>query len=103
MSVHIPASWAASGHVPDVCVAHGQPTADRIAVRFYSRPPFWTYLVIPLGGLILGLIIALIFMYTIRKTVVAVWPYCPSCRGLRVRNLVLGLVLLVAGGAGVVF
>lgn len=97
MSVHVPASWAASGYVPDICVAHGQPTEDRTAVRFHSRPPLWVYPLFVLGGLIL----AVIAIYAVRKTVHAVWPYCPSCRALRARNVVLALMLLAFGGLGV--
>jgi hypothetical protein len=100
MAVRIPAPWAVTGHgVPNMCVAHGQPTADRIVVRIYSRPPFWLYLLVPLGGVILAVIV----WYAIRRTMVAVWPYCPSCRVLRIRNVVLAVMLGVAGGLGVPF
>jgi hypothetical protein len=88
VNAQIPANWVAAGYgVPDVCSRHGEPALDRKRVRFISRPPQWSYVLIVFGALIFVIVAA-----AMRKTVWApAWPFCARCREYRKRMAGIGL------------
>jgi hypothetical protein len=80
MDVAVPVPWVASGHLPPLCARHGTP-ATRLAKRkFYSRTPFWVFVLIPFS-----LLIAAIVMAAIRTTVRGQLPACATCTSERRR------------------
>jgi hypothetical protein len=94
--VQIPsAQVTAARHLPQVCARHGR-LADRVKpLRFASRPPVWTYALIPLG-----LLFFVIAVVVVRKDVWAPrWPWCSRCGTLRVVRLVAGLTLFAGAFA----
>src|SRR6185436_15165607 len=96
---HIPSHWVAVGYgVPEVCTRHGQPAVERKKVTVVSRPPGWSY------ALLLARAIPFAIVATaVRKTVKApVWPFCPECKRIRTRNLLIGLGVFVGGIALIV-
>jgi hypothetical protein len=94
----IPATWVAAGYgTPTVCARHGEPAQPRAKVRFISRPPAWSYILI-----IIGAVIFLIVVLATRKTVTApAWPFCEKCRAMRSRLAMIGWS--VAGAAVLLF
>jgi hypothetical protein len=94
----IPATWVAAGYgIPTVCARHGAPAQPRAKVRFISRPPTWSYILI-----IAGAVIFLIVVLATRKTVLApAWPFCEKCRAMRRRLAMIGWS--VASGAVLLF
>src|SRR2546421_475849 len=91
MNAQIPANWVAAGHgVPDVCSRHGEPAQDRKRVRFISKPPQWSYVLI-----VVGLIVFVIVAAALRKSVWApAWPFCPRCREYRKKMVSIGLAIV---------
>ncbi|GAA1040444.1 hypothetical protein GCM10009557_61790 [Virgisporangium ochraceum] len=89
-SVRIPsAQVTAARDLPRVCARHGRPADQLKSLRFSSRPPAWTYALIPLG--LLFFLIAIVVM---RNDVWAPsWPWCDRCGRLRVVRLLTGLAL----------
>ena len=74
--IYLPTPMIMSGQgIPARCVLHGEPANATRKVRFYSKPPMWTYLL-----LLLSIGIAVIVMLVIRKKVAALrWPFCARC------------------------
>lgn len=97
MSTRIPANAVAVGQgLPDVCVRHGEPATQRKKVQLFSKPPAWSYALLPVW------IVFLFVVFATRKTVKApAWPFCDRCRTQRTRMLVAGLVVLAASVGGV--
>ena len=106
--MQIPPGVVASGALPAVCVAHGEPTAGARAVRFRSRAPVWVALVCVLS-LPVGLVVALVLRKTVRSSA---WPVCAGCVRWRAGRgraaaftglgtvVCLGLTFVVGGGGG---
>ncbi|WIM94991.1 hypothetical protein ACTOB_007052 [Actinoplanes oblitus] len=92
MSIAIPSSLVQNGTgIPDVCSRHGQPAALRKPVKFWSKPPVWSYFLIAFGALPF-----LIVTLVIRKEVRAeAWPFCPECAKLHKNRLIIGIGLML--------
>jgi hypothetical protein len=103
VSVDIPARIASSpGATLQVCARHGE-RADRPArVVFRSRPPAWTFVLIPLGVLPFAIVATILQ----KRITSPAWPFCPRCREARngrvaagIGLVFLGIVVLVAVSA----
>jgi hypothetical protein len=71
------AQVTAAQDLPQVCARHGRATNHVKSLRFASRPPAWTYALIPLG-----LVIFLIAVVVVRKDVWAPkWPCAAGAAG----------------------
>ncbi|GAA4590539.1 hypothetical protein BJY16_009267 [Actinoplanes octamycinicus] len=105
MSIAIPASLVQNGTgIPDVCSRHGEAASLRKPVKFWSKPPAWSYLLIFFGALPF-----LIVTLVLRKEVQAqAWPFCEQCVKLHKTRLAIGIPLIallpigfgLAGSAG---
>jgi hypothetical protein len=96
--VRIPAAYVSTGWgTPAVCARHGATATGHKPVRFISRVPGWAYPLLVFGG-----VVFLIVVLVLRKEVRAArWPFCPRCSHERMNRLVIGIVLAVAGIAGI--
>ncbi|NMO51155.1 hypothetical protein HH310_08135 [Actinoplanes sp. TBRC 11911] len=96
--VRIPAAYVSTGWgTPTVCVRHGLPAAGHKPARFISRVPGWAYPLVLAGG-----VVFLIVVRAVQKEVRAArWPFCPRCSRDRMSRMVIGIVLAVAGVAGI--
>jgi hypothetical protein len=94
VEVRIPARFVATGWgTPTVCTRHGEPAVEQKPVRFISRNPGWSYLL-----LLAGVIVFVIVASAIRKSVAAAaWPFCARCAEERKRGLTIGLGIVAAG------
>ncbi|MET8153537.1 hypothetical protein ACIBSW_38835 [Actinoplanes sp. NPDC049668] len=92
MSIGIFSSLVSSGDgVPGVCARHGELAVLRKQVRFISKPPGWTYVL-----LLIGAVPFLIAVMVLRKEVKAeAWPFCAQCRDLHKQRTLIGLGLLL--------
>ncbi|GLW35100.1 hypothetical protein [Actinoplanes regularis] len=91
MSIAIPSGLVHNGAgIPDLCSRHGESASVRKPVKFWSKPPAWSYLLIIIGALPF-LIVTLI----LRKEVQAqAWPFCPQCVTLRKNRMIIGISLM---------
>ncbi|BCJ41934.1 hypothetical protein GCM10010168_88300 [Actinoplanes ianthinogenes] len=91
MSIAIPSSLVQNGTgIPDVCARHGEAAVLRKSVKFWSKPPAWSYLLLLLGALPF-----LIVVMVLRKEVQAqAWPFCEQCVKLHKQRLTIGLILV---------
>jgi hypothetical protein len=98
MLTYLPANWVSAGQgMPTVCSRHGRAATVR-GVTLVSRPSPWTY---PL--IVVSLLIYAIIAWATRKEIQArAWPFCPSCRHLRIARLAGGAVVF-AGGIAAIF
>jgi hypothetical protein len=85
----------AARDLPQVCARHGRPADQMKSLRFASRPPVWTYALIPLG--LLFFLIAVVVMRT--DVWAPKWPWCSRCGRLRVVRLLAGLTLFAGAFA----
>jgi hypothetical protein len=87
----LPAALVAGGQgLPSVCSRHGNPAAGSLRVRFVSKPPVWTYVLLLAGALPFVIVVMVL-----RKTVDArTWPVCSGCRSRRRTALLTGFGML---------
>jgi hypothetical protein len=78
--VEIPAVWVAEGHLPPTCARHGVPMTTWTSRSFYTRTPWWVFLLF-----VVSLLIALIVSLAIRTTVSGRLPSCSRCKTERRR------------------
>jgi len=91
--IYLPTPMIMSGQgIPSRCVLHGEPAVTTKKIRFFSKPPTWTYLL-----LLLSIGVAVIVMLAIRKKVTAPrWPFCARCV-VRRRNFLVAMWACLAG------
>jgi hypothetical protein len=92
MSIAIPASLIENGTgIPHVCARHGESAVVGKPVKFWSKPPIWSY---PL--IVIGVLPFVIVTLLVRKEVRAsAWPFCARCVRLHHSRLTIGIVLLL--------
>jgi hypothetical protein len=92
MSIAIPSTLVQNGTgIPAVCAKHGEPAAVHKPVRFLSKAPGWSYLLI-----LIGVLPFVIVNMLIRKEVQATaWPFCASCVKLHNTRLPVGIGLML--------
>jgi hypothetical protein len=86
------------GDLPDVCMKCGAPTPDRVKKQFAYMPP-WSYVVLLFG--VLGIIIFLVLVATLRKSVNAQVPLCREHRNHWLSRTLL-VVFSLIGGIGLI-
>ncbi|BEL03980.1 hypothetical protein Q0Z83_021710 [Actinoplanes sichuanensis] len=93
MSIAIPSSLVQNGTgIPGVCTRHGEPVVLHRAVKFISKPPGWSYLLI-----IIGFLPFIIVTSLLRKEVQATaWPFCAKCVETHKNRMIVGWVLMAA-------
>ncbi|GAA2860354.1 hypothetical protein Acy02nite_56560 [Actinoplanes cyaneus] len=105
MSIAIPSGLVQNGTgIPQVCTRHGEAASVGKPVKFWSKPPIWSYFLIILGALPF-LIVTLILRKEVRAQA---WPFCPQCEKTHKNRLITGIALIallplsfvVASGAG---
>jgi hypothetical protein len=94
--IAIPVRLATSGYaMPDVCARHGMAATHSRPTTLVSRPPGWSYLLLPAGLLLFWIVCG-----ALRRIVtVPAWPFCDGCRRRRTGLIVAGTAVLVAGTA----
>jgi hypothetical protein len=97
MDVAVPASWVASGYLPQLCARHGTPATHWTKRKFYSRTPLWVFVLIPFS-----LLIAAIVMAAMRTTVRGQLPACAACTSER-RRFVAAVVASWVGWFATLF
>jgi hypothetical protein len=93
MSIAIPSTLIQNGTgIPGVCSRHGEPAVVGKPVKFWSKPPGWSYLLI-----IIGIVPFVIVSLLLRKEVQAsAWPFCPQCVKQHKNWLTIGISLMLA-------
>lgn len=86
--VYLPAAMVVTpGALPPICQRHLRPAIAHKSITFYSRPPWWVYLFLPFGPVLVVLLDA-----SIRKSLTSpTWAVCQGCRERR-RTLLLRAV-----------
>ena len=99
--VNVPTSWYWHAWLPSICARHGGPATRPVKRTFYTRTPWWVYLLI-----VVSLLLAAIVSLAVRKSAAGMLPSCDRCVAERRRFIgcvvggwLLGLVLLVLGAA----
>ncbi len=90
--IYLPAQMVTTGWgIPPVCVRDGRPAAAPRRITFVSRTPYWVYLTVFVGVLIM----VAVLLITQKRIKAPAWPVCADCLRVRRQRLTAMWSLLV--------